>query len=291
MGAGRKLAMEIRRNKYAIVHAWGSGAIRLTRWAMLAGGRAARSAKWLCQANETMSHPESPVFPVRSPDWIVGDPWLLRSISTGSKTKSIPLAAPAPALVKSESKLPTNKERGDVVRIGTVCPLEVRYGLKHLIWSLDQLKCVRSDLRLVVWGRGAQSHDLRRYVRLIGISDWIKWRSPKRDIRSELSELDLYWHAPRSEGLAPALVAALTFGLPSIAPRTAATLELAKTWPNQLVIVPWGARDEIARQTQQWLERGFAQDATSVTADWLRAHHPVQVASEYAAAYREALAE
>ena len=288
LGAARQLGLLLRRREYALVHTWDRQSTRLTKWVMFAAGRWARRAAWVRQAfDESSSGPKSItglIQRMREPDWMLGDPWLLESAQAADKSTAIRLAVPSPSpknmALRTARQLPA-----DVKLIGTVCQLDSRSGLKHLIWALDQIKCVRDDLRLIVWGSGSQKEQFRWYARQIDILDWIDWRSPRSDVRAEMTGLDMYWHAPRTEATPPELVAALTSGLPAIAPRTAATAELAQTWSTTLAMVSWGARDEIARQTQQWLQHGWPFLDQSVAAKWTQAHAPAVVAKEYALTY------
>jgi hypothetical protein len=85
------------------------------------------------------------------------------------------------------------------------------------------------------------------------------------------------------------LAAALAQGIPAIAPSTPATEQLASAFPSTLKPVAWGARDQIARQTYQWLEHGFPKLDLAAMSAWMESHQPGLVARHYAEAYRQIL--
>ncbi len=295
LGAARKLGVLLRGKKYALLHTWDQRSAILTKWALLVAGSTSRRAVWIHQIQDespsNVGSDDGSIPGLRRPDWTMGDRWLRDTVSTGEPSTAVPLAIPDTPIAWTQvtGRKSSVQPAPAVKMIGTVCPLEARAGLKHLIWALDQMKCVRDDLRLVVWGTGSQRTELRRYADKIGLLDWIQWRLPGSGVRTEMIDLDFYWQAPRSEAIPPELVAALLMGLPTIAPRSAATLELAKTFSTCLATIPWGARDEMARQTQQWLEHGWTPSSPSIAAEWVQTHAPAVVAREYATAYERIL--
>lgn len=287
IGALRYLHRCLRKNRYDLVHTWDRRSTELVRWALLTAGRSARSAVWIEQLEDTPSKGALRAIPgLPNPRATFAETWLAATAQR-VEVLALPLAVPCP--LQNKSFRSTLDLPPDVKLIGTVCPLEARHGLKHLIWCLDQLKCVRADVRLAIWGTGSQATPLRRYARHVGVDDWIFWMDPKRDVRSEMASLDLYWHAPRSVSTPSALVAALLLGLPTIAPTFAATRDLCSTWPTILKTVAWGARDEISRQTHQWLENGLPTTDGASAAAWCESHSPSAIAQEYARTYTRLL--
>lgn len=294
LGAARQLWTRLQSKPYSIIHSWdwrSSGLVgHVIPWTI----SHPRRGHWISQADEMFPFDAEglirhiPAF--RSPDWTIGDPFRLRSGRILGPATEIP-AAVAAAPERNEG-LRTELGWGSEINIvGTVCPLEARFGLKHLIWAVDQIKCIRDDLRLVVWGSGSAGATLKRFARQVGVLDWIDWRSAGRDVRREMAGLDLYWHAPRDTAMPNALASALMLGLPSIAARTEATTELAGVWPKTLATVAWGARDEIARHTNQWLKKRPAVPLESACPAWIREHSPAAIAQQYGQVYRQLLGD
>ncbi len=288
LGAARHLRDRLRRDRYELVHTWDRRSTELLRWTLLSTARSVRPRVWIEQLGDESSSTALRAFPgVPKPTTTFAETWLAATENRVA-TLAMPLAVPCPVQTNKVFRS-TLKLSPEVKLIGAVCPLEARCGLKHLIWCLDQLKCVRDDIRLVIWGTGSQAKTLRRYARQVGVDEWVFWFDSNRDVRSEMSSLDLYWHAPRSDSTPAALATALLLGLPTIAPASAATRDLCSTWPTTLKTVPWGARDEISRQTHQWLEHGLPVADPAHAAAWCHSHSPSAVAQEYAKVYARLL--
>lgn len=285
LGAGARLRAILAKRRFALVHSWGAAATCLTGWTLGTLRAADRPARWIAQCDASAQRGVGrPIFGSVRPRAV-----LAIGAADGGKRRP---AATVPLIVP-----PISSSAGDLRRllrlppqtklIGTVCPLHARSGLKHLIFSLDQLKCLYNNLHLVVWGSGPHAHHFRRYARQVGVGDWLSWRSPAGNVRSEMAGLDFYWHAPRETVVPLSLVEALARGLPAIAAGSPSTDWLHDIWGTGLRLVPWGAREEISRQMHEWLRQGAGTaDDRSAASHWLSEHTAEVAATAYANAYR-----
>lgn len=290
--AAQRLRNQLRQTDYSLVHSWDQQATDLLSWLRPILSERARRWKWVAQGNPATQMTWTKPLPFgvrRRPDWWTSSWPKKKETARADALSKIPLAVPRQSSPRGDFRSAMGFADNLKV-IGAVCPLEASSGVKHLIWILDQIKCVRSDLRLVVWGSGSMASSLERYARHVGVDDWMRWLIPDSRTRDAIAELDVYWHAPRTTGYPPALVAALAHGVPSIATETDATRKLLPEWEGLLVTAVWGARDEFARQTHQWLLAADRPQTPAQASAWIANHDPAVSANRLIELYRRLIA-
>jgi glycosyltransferase involved in cell wall biosynthesis len=130
--------------------------------------------------------------------------------------------------------------------IGTIDELDHSSRLIDVLWAVDQMRCVRDDVHLVVAGEGPQRALFERYAGLYQISErvrFIGWQSQPEEM---LSQLDLYYTASVRNSLSLSLVEAMAAGLPVVASDTPA--HRAAVVPRETgFLVDLRVRSELAR--------------------------------------------
>jgi glycosyltransferase involved in cell wall biosynthesis len=94
--------------------------------------------------------------------------------------------------------------------------------LKELLWALDQIRCVRDDVYLLVIGDGEARPLFERFARLYEIADGVRFVGWRGDSAGWLAALDVYCTASTRQSPSLALLEALALGRPVVASDTPA---------------------------------------------------------------------
>lgn len=289
--AAWELWRRLRAHRYDLVYSWDDVAARLLQRVSRVCPPSVRRWKWVAHSDDAAARVRRRgdfVPGARQVDWRTGDPGPAVLSQAQEGFTIVPWAVPAPLRRDDELRRRFGFEQ-DFKLIGAVCSLEARSGVKHLIWILDQIKCVRSDLRLILWGTGSMSAAIHRYAQQVGVADWIRWLRPSGGMRREMSSLDIYWHVPRENAFPGAAAFALLQGIPVIATRTPQTRALSAAWGTLITEASWGARDEFARQTHQRLLAPNIPAVPDTALAWIAEHDVSTVAEQHAAVCRHLL--
>jgi glycosyltransferase involved in cell wall biosynthesis len=123
----------------------------------------------------------------------------------------------------------------------------------ELLWALDQIRCVRDDVYLLVIGDGDARSFFERYARLYEIVDHVRFLGWRNAATAVIAQLDVYCTASLQSSCSLAVLEAMALGVPVVA---------ADTPAHRLVVVPRETglladarqRSEIARSCLQALE-------------------------------------
>jgi glycosyltransferase involved in cell wall biosynthesis len=123
----------------------------------------------------------------------------------------------------------------------------------ELLWALDQIRCVRDDVYLLVIGDGDARPLFERYARLYEIADHVRFLGWRTDAAAIIAGLDVYCTASLQTGCSLAVLEAMARRVPVVA---------ADTPPHRQVItngetgflVDTRQRSEMARWCLRMLE-------------------------------------
>jgi glycosyltransferase involved in cell wall biosynthesis len=205
------LARRLRREPAGFIHVWDESAKRTTTWAVRLAGRSARVIDDVGQLGVEAAASQS---------------------ADSSKSRQE---------FRARLSLPPNARL-----IGTIDELDHASRLIDVLWGIDQLRCVRDDVYLVVAGDGPQRSLFERYAALYQIAERVRflgWQSRPEEM---LSQLDLYCTASVRNRASLALVEAMAAGLPVVAADTSAHREAVV--PRETgFLVQLRVRSELAR--------------------------------------------
>jgi glycosyltransferase involved in cell wall biosynthesis len=205
------LARRLRRQSADVIHIWDAGANRPATWAARLSGHAA------CLIDA--------VGPLGV------DPAALQLADSSRNRQEFRARLNLPPIARL---------------IGTIDELDHASRLIDVLWAIDQLRCVRDDVYLVVAGDGPQRALFERYAALYQITDRVRflgWQSRPEEM---LSQLDLYCTASVRSGLSLSLVEAMAAGLPVVAADTSVHREAVV--PRETgFLVELRVRSELAR--------------------------------------------
>jgi glycosyltransferase involved in cell wall biosynthesis len=134
----------------------------------------------------------------------------------------------------------------DIKILGTVARLTRGERVGELLWALDQIRCVRSDVYLIVIGDGEARAHFERYARLYQVDDHVRLLGWRADAVQLMRHFDVYCSASDRESPSLAMLEAMALGLPVVASDTPANRQLVV--PGQTgFLVDIAQRSEIAR--------------------------------------------
>ena len=204
-----------------IVHAWSEGAARLARVALL-GISTAR----------TVEIPPSEMTPA------VDHRRLLDEAKGGMSRDQL----------QAELALPPQARL-----LGTAGRLTREKCVIELLWALDQIRCVRDDVYLLVIGDGDARSLFERYARLYEVADRVRFLGWRSDSAALIERLDVFCSASSASGASLAMLEAMALGVPVVASDTAAHRALVA--PSETgFLVNVRQRSEMARWCLRVLE-------------------------------------
>jgi glycosyltransferase involved in cell wall biosynthesis len=127
---------------------------------------------------------------------------------------------------------------------------------KHIValfWALDQIRCVRDDVYLLVLGDGPARGHFERYAHLYQITDRVRFLGWRSDVAAVLSHADVYCSASQRTSCSLAMLEAMTLGLPVVAADTPAHRHLVVPGETGF-LAPARQRSELARWCLRILE-------------------------------------
>jgi glycosyltransferase involved in cell wall biosynthesis len=137
--------------------------------------------------------------------------------------------------------------------IGVVGRLTPENRTKDLIWAADLLRVLHDNLRLLVIGDGPLRSSLEEYARLASDLEHIQFLGNRADLCRIMPHLDVLWNGGENVGLSPAVIDAMSAGVPVVASDTPTNRELVVSKETGYLI-PLGARSgraARARNTDQ----------------------------------------
>ncbi|REK27953.1 MAG: glycosyltransferase [Planctomycetota bacterium] len=152
-----------------------------------------------------------------------------RNLATSQLTK-IPAAVPPhvdqAAGISREQLLAELKIEGEARLMIFVGRLELRKGLRDVLWTIELLKTARDGVHLLVVGDGPLRETLVRYRDLYLLRDRVHFLGPREDVSRLLELCDLAVSGNVYGGLSRAVLEAMAAGLPVVATDTSAHREL-----------------------------------------------------------------
>ena len=151
----------------------------------------------------------------------------------------LPAAASVPSTVIGNfvapvQVAPSREALGDLVTIGN---LDLVKNHRFLLRVLAEAKQAGRSLTLDVFGEGPCRNDLLRLTRSLGLTEQVRFRGFRSDVREFLPGYRAYVHASYSESLPLAIIQAMAAGLPIVTADIGGISELcddgveARFWP------------------------------------------------------------
>jgi glycosyltransferase involved in cell wall biosynthesis len=182
-------------------------------------------------------------------DWFVSRGWPSEKFVLAPL--GVPIARPSSVSrdeLLRELQLPENAKL-----IGVVGRLSPENRTKDLIWAADLLRVLHDNLRVLVIGDGPLRPSLEEYARLASDLEHIRFLGNRPDLCRLMPHLDVLWNGSENVGLSPAVMEAMSAGVPVVASDTPTNRELVV--PKKTgYLIPLGTRSgraERARNTDQ----------------------------------------
>jgi glycosyltransferase involved in cell wall biosynthesis len=137
--------------------------------------------------------------------------------------------------------------------LGTAGRLTRAKQVTELLWALDQIRCVRDDVYLLVIGDGEARPLYERYARLYEIADRVRFLGWRSDAAVLAAQLDVYCSASILPSCSLAVLEAIALGVPVIASDTIAHRQLVAHGETGF-LVDVRQRSEMARWCLRVLE-------------------------------------
>jgi glycosyltransferase involved in cell wall biosynthesis len=137
--------------------------------------------------------------------------------------------------------------------MGTAGRLTREKQVIELLWALDQIRCVRDDVYLLVIGDGDARPLFERYARLYEISGHVRFVGWRCDSAALIAVLDVYCTASFQSYCSLAVLEAMALGVPVVAADTPAHRTVIANRETGF-LVDIGQRSEMARWCLRVLE-------------------------------------
>jgi glycosyltransferase involved in cell wall biosynthesis len=137
--------------------------------------------------------------------------------------------------------------------MGTAGQLTREKQVIEILWALDQIRCVRDDVYLLVIGDGDARPLFERYARLYEISGHVRFVGWRCDTAAIIAGLDVYCTASLQPYCSLAVLEAMALGVPVVASDTPAHRTVIANRETGF-LVDIGQRSEMARWCLRVLE-------------------------------------
>ena len=144
-------------------------------------------------------------------------------------------------------------ESQDVYLAGTVSRLEPRFRMKDLVWAIDLLCRVRTDIHLVILAQGCD-RALRNYISKLKCGENVHFLPREQCQMKFVAGLDMYWNCQTIQPASPAIITAMQHEIPVVSVLSEETSDLILPLQSALA-TNYGSRDEFARWTKYVIEQ------------------------------------
>lgn len=253
-----QLAMQMRRAKPDVVHAWDQPSRRYVSlasagsqgWALVASWNAMQRAQPLGGM---------PIFFRRTPDrWLVESDWVRDSLAkqlADAAIEVVPPAVPpaASSTLRREELLDEFSLPADAMLIGTAGQLVASMGVKELIWAVDMVRVLHPSVRLLIAGDGPQRGHLEHFAATAAVPENICFLGDTDRWSDIVPHLDVYWQGTEVQAFSPtAVLTAMAAGVPVVATDTAQHRDWITSGETGF-LVDYDARADRTRITDQLL--------------------------------------
>jgi glycosyltransferase involved in cell wall biosynthesis len=136
-------------------------------------------------------------------------------------------AVPSAVIPNFVKPLPrvAQKQLGDLVTIGRV---EIAKNQRFLLQVLVEARRMGSSLSLDIFGDGSYRKVLERLASSLDLTEQVRFRGFRRDVRELLPAYRVYVHSSLSEALPMAIIEAMAAGLPTVATSAGGVPEICR---------------------------------------------------------------
>ena len=174
-----RLANELRRSSYDLLHQWGEGAVDYFRVVR----RFVRQVPTIT----TLQHGNDDIAPG--------------------------VALPKPGELSRQQFLEEQNLSDDSTLIAVAGPLVRSQCVDEAIWDFELVRTLDENVRLLIFGDGPDRHRLERFARLTSEPAAIRFLGYRADFRELLPHADLFWHtADAGEALPLTVLEAMAAG-------------------------------------------------------------------------------
>ncbi len=179
---------------------------------------------------------------------------------------------------------------GDARLVGLIGRLWSQKRIKDAIWAIDLLKVIRSDVHLLILGKGPQRDRLRRFRDQSRIQDKVHFLGHREDALDLLPHFDVLLSTSGYEGQSNAILEAMATGVPVVGTNIPGTRDLVLHEETGL-LAERGALADIAKYVQRLLDdRDLATRLAAAGRERARSCFSVQgMVTRYVELYRQLL--
>ena len=224
--AAIRLAGELRRQSFEVLHLWGQQALDYFK--------AVR--QFVGPQPALTSLPESTLFNSQPHGYIAPG-----------------IASPCATSLGREQFLAEQLLSADSILIAAAGPLTRTQQIDEAIWFFELVRTLDDRVRLLIFGDGPDRHRLERFSRLASEPSEIRFLGYRTDFRELLQHLDLFWHtAAPNEALPLTVLEAMSSGVPVVANDGPACRRIINDQENGYLVFD-NDRAVFARQTRRIL--------------------------------------
>ncbi len=213
-----RLASELRRRNYDLLHLWGPAAVKYAR----------------------AVHRFVPPLPTVT--------------SLAAEQLPIGVAQPHTSEISREQlcaelQLPENARL-----IAVAGPLVRAQQIDEAIWHFELVRTLDENTRLLIFGDGPERHRLERFSRLTSEASAVRFLGYRRDFPDLLTHADVFWHtANAGEAIPQSVLEAMSAGLPVVANDTLSSRQVIEHGENGYLVAE-NDRAIFARHTRKLMQ-------------------------------------
>ena len=136
---------------------------------------------------------------------------------------------PLPTTTNAENRASLLRELDfprDAFVVGYIGRLAKQKRVEDLIWTVETLRQIRPQLRLVIVGDGPERERLEGFARDVRVSPYVRFLGHREDASRWLQLFDVFCLASSFEGMSNSVMEAMSFGKPVVASDIPANREL-----------------------------------------------------------------
>jgi glycosyltransferase involved in cell wall biosynthesis len=286
--AAWRLAGDLRRLPYNLLHTWGQGAMDYAKATRPAAG----AKPWVAT---TMKWPSGRVRCEADCLVVTGDRVKQACSAAGIAEAKIVVVPPGVALREPQAREATEFKgqlglSSDAWLIAIAGPLRREKNIDEAIWCFELVRTLDARTRLLILGDGPDRKRLERFARLVSEPGGVHFLGYRDDLLNLLPHFDVLWQADEATAAAGVVLEAMAAKVPVVATDVAAHREIIEHGQTGL-LYPVGSRAACTRLTGQLKENPSQSDAivTAAAEEVARRFSAENMVNAYAEVYRSVI--